>query len=428
MRAPLLILLLLLLVNTAVDFYIYRRARNCHNTVWRKAQLAAAIVGFIALVIAIALPARSGSEAMLLTKMWLLFAYLTIYVPKYLGMIVDMIAAIPILIKRKRVTTITRTGIALSIALFAAMWWGALINRYNLQVNHVTIEIDNLPSSFNGLTIAQFSDLHTGTFGTDTTFVSRIVDTINNLKPDIIVFTGDLVNRQSDEAIPFISTLSRLHAPHGVYAILGNHDYGDYREWASQAEKQDNMNLLYDIYKKTGIELLLNKHRWIRNASDSIALIGVENIGDPPFKIYGSLAASYPDLSDNNTKILLSHNPQHWVDSIASGPSLKRQKTNIQLTLSGHTHAIQIAVGRLSPAFFRYATWGGLYTDNACGSHESKQHITYAGNKTPLPESKKLYVNIGAGTVGMPMRLGATPEITMITLTTAKRPTSHSKN
>lgn len=271
------------------------------------------------------------------------------------------------------------------------MWWGATINRFHIDVNRVEVHVDGLPEEFEGITIAQFSDLHTGTFGTDTTFVGKLVDRINSLHPDIIVFTGDIVNRSSDEMRPFTTVLNRLHAPEGVYAILGNHDYGDYHNWPSAESKQANMNELYCLYSLTSMKLLRNETTWLHRGNDSIALIGVENIGDPPFTIYGSLTQAYPNLQDSNAKILLTHNPQHWVDSISSDP-----KANVALTLSGHTHAMQIEVAGISPAALRYQTWGGLY--NAPDGH------------------RHLYVNIGTGTVGIPMRLGATPEITLITL------------
>ncbi|MDE5940636.1 MAG: metallophosphoesterase [Muribaculaceae bacterium] len=399
MRAPLLILLILLVVNVLTDLYIYRRSASCANPLWKRLQAASAVAGLLIIGVAIALPARKGPETLLTWKMWALFSYLTLYIPKYVGIICDWLASLPLLWHKKRVKALTAGGIVLGTVTFAAMWWGALINRFNIQVNEVTVEIAGLPEAFDGMTIAQFSDLHTGTFGSDTTFTSALVDRINGLDPDLIVFTGDIVNRESTEADPFVSTLSRLYAPMGVAAILGNHDYGDYRDWDSAEEKQANMEHLYSVFSKAGIDLLLNETRWLRRGNDSIALIGVENIGDPPFKIYGSLKSSYPDISDSNTKILLTHNPQHWVDSIAEQPGM-----NIALTLSGHTHAMQMSAGHVSPAVFRYPTWGGLY-------HDSTDHA----------ESRKLYVNIGAGTVGLPMRMGATPEITLLTLRSAEK-------
>lgn len=392
MRIALLTLFIILGFNLLVDSYIYvQTRRRCKSPLWSRLQLVTAVLLILLMVVGMALPARGVSSTLLLAKMWVLFTYMSVYIPKYIAIIFDLIASLPRLWKRRRIKWLTVSGIVVALAVFCSIWWGALINRNRTQVRELEVEIPNLPASFNGFRVAQISDLHLGTYGSDTTFVSHVVEEVNGLGADAILFTGDIVNRQSEEMIPFIPVLRQLHAPQGVYAILGNHDYGDYRNWPSPAEKAANMDELYSHYRSTGIDLLRNTHRWLRCAADSIALIGVENIGDPPFKIYGSLPASYPTLGDSIPKILLSHNPQHWVDSIAGNRSI-----NIPLTLTGHTHAMQIEVGGLSPAILRYPTWGGLYTDRAGRS--------------------SMYVNIGLGTVGLPMRLGATPEITLITL------------
>lgn len=343
------------------------------------------------LMTAIIVPARNGSNHVLLTKMWLLFGYLTVYVPKITAVLFDLIASVPCLFGHKRIKPITVIGITIGTAIFLGMWWGALINRFRTDTREVTIEITDLPESFDGYRIVQFSDLHTGTYDNDTSYVSSLVDDINNLEGDVVVFTGDIVNRESSELHPFVNVLRRLHASDGVFAILGNHDYGDYMTWDSPADKQRNMEALYSALQRSGMDLLRNETRWLRRGNDSIALIGVENIGDPPFPVYGSLLRAYPTPGDDVTKILLTHNPAHWTDSISG-----HDEIHIPLTLSGHTHAMQIEMMGISPAALRYPTWGGLYTD----AHEHHQ----------------LYVNIGAGTVGMPMRLGATPEITVITL------------
>ncbi len=205
------------------------------------------------------------------------------------------------------------------------------------------------------------------------------------------MFTGVIVNRRTKELDPFVGTLSRIKAKDGVFSIMGNHDYGDYMEWENEADKEANIQRLFTLEQKMGWRLLHNKTAMIYRGNDSIAVIGVGNIGDRPFRIYGSLSRAYPEIEDDVTKILLSHNPTHWLDTIK-----KEQKSNIALTLSGHTHAMQIAIGRVSPAALRYKAWGGLY------SSEDKL--------------RNMYVNIGIGTVGIPMRIGATPEITIITL------------
>lgn len=392
MRLQLFPLFVFLCVNIYFDTYIYRILKRRFRSVWpSRVQLWSAIGLFLMIVVTICLPRRNCSNSLLLTIMWMLFGYLSVYLSKYVFVIFDFIARIPELFKKRRIKWITRTGGVAAVGLFCVLWWGALINRFGIDVKEVTIEIPDLPEGFEGYRIAQFSDMHVGTFGNDTTFVSEFVDRINSLNPDVIVFTGDIVNSRTAELPSQTGPFSRLHAPDGVYSILGNHDYGDYSEWPTPEAKKENLNLLKKLQADMGWRLLLNETVMLRQSGDSIALIGVENIGDPPFKVYGSLKQAYPLLSDSVKKILLTHNPAHWVDSIADKPAM-----NVDLSLSGHTHAMQIEMLGWSPAKYRYPTWGGLYKDK--------------------DERRQLYVNIGGGTVGFPARVGATPEITMITL------------
>ena len=181
-----------------------------------------------------------------------------------------------------------------------------------------------------------------------------------------------------------------MHGRDGVFSILGNHDYGDYYSWNSPADKADNMQQLLDMQSEMGWKMLNNATSFIHRGNDSIALIGVENVGDPPFTVYGDLDMAYETLDDPVVKILLSHNPAHWVEDIKDAPD-----KNIALTLSGHTHAMQMSAFGVSPAAWRYPTWGGLYADE---------------------DGHQLYVNIGLGEVAIPARIGANPEITLITL------------
>lgn len=394
MRASIVLMLCLLAVSMAADWYIMRQvARRCrkHPRFWTRLELYSSIVMNLVLVAAIIVPADEGGNSQLLTKMWLLFGYLSVYIPKFLGILFDFLASIPVLFGHKRLKALTITGIAIAMASFGAMWWGALVNRLTIDQTEVEVNVAGLPEAFDGYRIAHISDLHVGTFGTDTAFVSRLVDRVNASGADAICFTGDIVNRSTAEIKPFVRTLSRLNAPDGVFAILGNHDYGDYMDWPSPAGKTRNMQELYDAFAEMGARLLRNHTVYLRRGNDSVALIGVENIGEPPFPVYGSLTRAYPRLDDTVTKILLTHNPMHWVDSISG-----RDDINVPLTLSGHTHAMQIEIAGMSPSALRYPTWGGLYADS--------------------PQRHQLYVNIGAGTIGFPMRLGATPELTVITL------------
>lgn len=395
MRLPLLLILPLLILGILVDCHIQRAIkRRCGKaaSVAGRIALVVAIICQTALILALCWPKRSGADDGLQTIMWVLFAYFSVYVPKYIFCLFDLVACIPCIFRRKRIKAVSVAGAAAACLLFAAMWWGALINRYNIDVRRVDITDSRLPAGFDGLTIAQFSDLHTGTFGTDTAFVAELVETINGLKPDVIVFTGDIVNRHAPELKPFTGPLSRLSAPEGVYSILGNHDYGDYYKWPDEAAKKADLVTLDSLQRSMGWQLLRNENRTLRRGNDSIMLIGVENVGDPPFRIYGSLPDSYAgSMADANFKILLSHNPAHWVNDIEHNPD-----NNIALTLSGHTHAMQMSAFGFSPAVFRYPTWGGLYSS---------------------PDSlRRLYVNIGSGEVGIPARIGATPEVTLFTL------------
>lgn len=392
MRLPIIPLLVFLVLNVFVDTYIYGILKHRFRSLLpSKIQLWSANALFILILAVICLPKRNCSNGMLMAMMWMLYTYIAFYLPKYLFVIIDLIAKIPCLFKRHRLSWLSITGAVLSVVTFVALWWGALVNRFNIDVNDVEIEIAGLPDGFDGYRIVQFSDMHVGTFGNDTTFVSTFVDRINALNPDLIVFTGDIVNSKTTELPPFVAPFSRLNAPDGVYSILGNHDYGDYSEWPSAEAKKGNLELMKKLQADMGWYLLLNETVMLRQDGDSIALIGVENIGDPPFKVYGSLSKAYPQLSDSVSKILLTHNPAHWADSISGHADMR-----VPLSLSGHTHAMQLEILGWSPAKYRYPTWGGLYNDS------DKQH--------------QLYVNIGGGTVGFPARVGATPEITLITL------------
>lgn len=392
MRLPLLIIIITIAINLAIDWYIYHVIKKTarHPRVFSRIHIGIVVALFLYIIIGISLPRRSGSDASLLNIMWIIYSYFTIYLPKWIYIIFDLVASIPRLWKRAKLKIVSFSGIALAFTWFILMWWGALFNRYNISINNVDIEISSLPDEFDGYRIAQFSDLHAGSYKNDTTFLAQVVDAINAQKPDMIAFTGDIVNRRTDEIIPFLPTLSRLKAPDGVYSILGNHDYGDYCNWENDAQKRENLVALHKAQESIGWKLLLNETSIIRHGNDSIAIIGVENWGDPPFSVYGDLTQSYPTLNDSITKILLTHNPAHWTSEIANN-----DKANISLTLSGHTHAMQMSLFGLSPSVWRYKTWGGLYYDKS---------------------GKYLYVNIGIGTVGIPTRIGATPEITILTL------------
>lgn len=399
MRLPLILILPLLIIDALVDWYICRQVwHRCSRgaTLWRRVALWSSAALALFLIALILWPKKSGSDSDLSALMWCLYAYFTIYLPKYMWVVFDLISKAPQLFKHKRIKAVSIAGGVVALLTFVMMWWGALINRYQIEVQEVTITNPSVPEGFDGFRIVQFSDLHTGSFGSDTTFVSKLVDRINSLEPDAVLFTGDIVNRHTSELEPFTSVLSRITAP--VFSVLGNHDYGDYYRWPDSIAKAADHRRLIDLQHQMGWDLLNNSSRVWRCRGDSMVIIGVENIGDPPFAVYGDLDRAYPgNLADSSFKILMSHNPSHWLDDIKDAPD-----KNIALTLSGHTHAMQMELFGISPAAWRYPTWGGLYAD-ADSAH-------------------RLYVNIGAGEVGIPARIGATPELTIINLRRGTRP------
>lgn len=390
MRVPFVAALVIGLLSLASDAYILRVIMKRDNKPWIKwAHIVVSALCYIMICVTLMMPYRSGSDDVLEAVNYMLFTYCSIYFAKILFIVFDLIASVPCLLKRPRWRWLSWCGGVMAVALFVVMWWGALFNRFNIRVNEVDAAVPGLPEAFDGFRILQFSDFHVGSYYGDTLFVAEVVDRINSLNPDVVFFTGDMVNRHTGELQPFVNILSRIGKP--VYAILGNHDYGDYTSWPTPEAKQRNMHQLHDAFRQMGWRLLLNETEMLRRGGDSIAIVGVENIGDPPFHIYGDLRKAYPSLGDSVTKILLTHNPAHWTSDIAGNDT-----ANVALTLSGHTHAMQMEVMGFSPAVFRYPTWGGLYHDKD-GRHP-------------------LYVNIGVGTVGIPARIGATPELTLITL------------
>jgi len=392
-----LIFLLIPAIGILADWYIDRALRRMAPSRTRRCLLTAhriLSVLFAADAVAVlCMPVRDADNPVLLATTWMLFIYLSVYLPKFIFVIVDLIGSLPMLWHRRRLRALTYAGAGLAFVLFGAMWWGALVNRFRVQVNEAVVASRYVPRAFDGYRILQLSDIHLGTYGNDTTYVARVVDEANALDVDLILFTGDIVNRSSAEMKPFVTVLSRLKARDGVMAVLGNHDHGDYREWESDAAKAADVDSLKAMYAAAGIDLLVDSYRDIVRGQDTLTVVGVDNISEPEFQTYGSLTRAYPRGS-RPAKILMSHNPEHWRRSIAGRP-FDAPENDFLLTLAGHTHAMQMEVGGVSPAALRYPLWGGLYSDD---------------------EGHWLYVNIGIGTVGFPMRLGATPELTVITL------------
>ena len=272
-----------------------------------------------------------------------------------------------------------------SLTLLAAIY-GCTYGRMQIRVVEQTVECEDLPESFDGYRIVQISDIHIGTFSKKSTFISRLAKQTNAIQPDMIVFTGDLMNIRASELAGFEEDLSAFKAKDGIYSILGNHDYGVYGHYQTQDGRQRNVDDLRKAERSFGWNLLEDEHRFIHRGCDSIALIGVGDIGKPPFPHFGNLDMAMSGIPKGTFQILLSHDPSHWRWEVIP-------QSDIQLTLSGHTHAMQLKVGSFSPAKWKYPEWGGLYK-------EGKQ---------------QLFVSIGVGGT-IPFRLGAFPEIVVLTL------------
>ncbi|MDE6511393.1 MAG: metallophosphoesterase [Muribaculaceae bacterium] len=425
MRLPLPAIIALFALSILVDLYIrkdIRTGKGSNRQGWSNAYAISSFLLWIFLAVTVAMPRRS-LDGGVYAVMWMLTVYLSIYIPKAIYCIFSLLGRIPCLFGGKRWRWINYAGGCAAIFGFALIWHGIAYTRTHTQTVNLTLNSAKLPASFDGYRIVQISDLHLGTWGKETEFLTDFVKKVNDLNPDLIVFTGDIVNQKADELKPFEKILSQLKAKDGVYSILGNHDYGDYVDWPTPEAKSANLENIKKTQKDAGWKMLNNEHEYIYrqmgNRKDSIALIGVENWGEPPFGQYGDLLKAYPiderhNLRDNNFKILLTHNPEHWVQEV-------RKRSNIDLSLAGHTHAMQASFDlfgkRYSPAALRYKTWGGFYTENVMGN------ITDLGNPDLTEglerdlDNPSLYVNIGAGEVAMPFRVGnSNPEITLITL------------
>jgi len=282
-------------------------------------------------------------------------------------------------------------GVGIGSSLFGSLLYG-FGNKYKYKIEKRKVSFENLPSSFKGMKIVHISDIHSGSLE-DISAVEKGVQKILELKPDLIFFTGDLVNNVADEMEQLKDVFSRLKAPFGVYSILGNHDYGDYVQWPSKEAKSNNLNRLKSIHAEMGWRLLLNEHIGLEKDGETIGLIGVENWGAKAnFSRYGDLKKAYEGSEKYPFKILLSHDPSHWDAEVC------KHYTDIDLMLSGHTHGMQFGVEipgfRWSPVQYVYKQWSGLYANG----------------------QQRLYVNRGFGFLGYPGRVGMLPEITLLEL------------
>ena len=380
MLLRILLLLFVLLIVPDVYIYIrYVRRWTCH-WLWRAVTFLPTILLLLYMLLVFQHD-DMHSEHQPVVGLFM-FIFLLYTVPRMLFTLLDFLG----LIVFPRIIRI----IAMTVALFSCilLCYGYFIGRNRFVVHQQTFYFPNLPQEFDGYRIVHFSDMHIGTFADGhQNDVTEIVNLINHQKGDVILFTGDLVNYEARETDGYKQVLSQLKASDGVFAVMGNHDYSMYIRYPKEEERAADVQELQRRIRSYGWDLLLNEHRVIRRGKDSLIIAGVENDGRPPFPAYGDLPKTMKGLKRNCFTVLMSHDPTHWRRNIIP-------QTNIQLTLSGHTHAGQLKVFGWSPVAHVYREWSGAYSE---------------GNQI-------LNVSDGIGAVMFPFRFGAWPEVNVITL------------
>ncbi len=399
-----LFLVILLLLIAAVEFYTFQAFKTVSkNKIVRFSYLTVNIALYVYVIFSILTYDRgNGQTPQFQMAMGLL---LTFSIPKLLIILVlfgediyrwfvKLISVIsngetqPIEGRRKFVSQL---ALGLAAIPFVSFIYGIIQGKYNYKVVKYQLTFKDLPEAFDGYTITQISDIHSGSF-TNREKISYGVDLINEQKSDIMLFTGDIVNNKADEMDDWIDVFDKLEAKDGKYSILGNHDYGDYMDWKNPQDKVDNFQKVKDIHKKIGFDLLLDEHRYLEKDGQKIALLGVENWGKG-FNQAGDLARASSGIQQEDFKILMSHDPSHWQEKI------KKDDFNYHLTLSGHTHGLQMGIEipgflKWSPSQYVYKQWAGLYEEYG----------------------RFINVNRGFGYHAFPGRVGVWPEITVIEL------------
>ena len=286
---------------------------------------------------------------------------------------------------------VSQIALGLAAIPFASIIYGMTFGKYNYKVIKQQVFFPDLPDAFDGFTITQISDIHSGSFDNPDK-INYAIDLVNEQNSDLILFTGDIVNTHAKEMHPWIDNFNRIKKhKYGKFSVLGNHDYGEYVTWPSQKAKDENFEAIKNLYGQIDFKLLLNEHTFITKGDDKIALVGVENWGNN-FKKAGDINKASANLTQDDFKILMSHDPSHWEAEVIP------KYPQINLTLSGHTHGMQFGLEnpyfKWSPVQWVYKQWAGLYQ----------------------AEQQQLYVNRGFGFLGYPGRVGIMPEITLIEL------------
>ena len=369
---------------------IYISATFLHHApmVWRLLLFAPAVVGLLSLLVMF-FKGFSSAYGTVFLVMLLCFA-----MPMLIFTVVSLIAKLLGIWNATAASVTNIVGLVVAVVASLMALYGLAFGWKHLETAHVDLYFDDLPEAFDGYRIAHLSDLHVGTYGKRTAFVEKVVQRVNEERPDLVVYTGDLVNIDPSELPPFTALLSQFDAPDGVISILGNHDYCLYGDPTRWSHVREGAWKVVGVERDMGWKVLLNEHCLLSRGGDTIAIAGVENMGKPPFPQIGSLRDAVASVTDYDTvrcdtdlfTILLSHDPSHWRMEVV--PS-----THIPLTLSGHTHAAQFQLFGLSPSRWMYKEWGGLYE----------------------ADGQKLYVSTGLGGT-LPFRFGAWPQFTIVTL------------
>lgn len=383
---------LILLLWFCTDIYFYQAIHTLSKSdtySWLYWLIDLTLMGGLVAVIFI----RRGSQLQQRLITWIMGLMLLAFIPRLFSWPVLLIEDITRLFRGFPARSIWVSELTLSISavIFLVVLFGITRGRHFYRLRRETIWFPDLPEAFDGFTITQITDVHSGSF-TDAAGVKKGLDLVNNQQSDVILFTGDLVNSRASEMDQWIPAFSGLKAPMGKFSILGNHDYGDYIQWENAEAKRANFNQLKQVHSEIGFRLLLDEAVKIKKGDQSIALIGVENWGKGGFHQYGDLEKATAQVPDDAFKVLMSHDPSHW-----EGVTLQHRK-QIHLTLSGHTHGMQFGIDFLgfkwSPIQYVYKQWAGLYQN--------------AG--------RFLYVNRGFGFLGLKGRIGMWPEVAVITL------------
>ena len=387
----------------ALEFYIYQAFKTVTNNHWlRIAYWAITLIAYLFFIYEILNFKRTDRDhhrVQLVASLFLIFFLPKLFIIFFL-LIEDLYRGIRFLFQSfgggenylpERRQFLSFIGIGSAAMLSAFFIDGIIFGKYRHSVRKVKIKIKNLPASFKGYKIIQISDVHSGSFFHPEK-LQKAINLINEQKADLIIFTGDMVNNYAHEFEPFVPLFSSIQSKDGKLSILGNHDYGDYGEWKSAEEKAENVPHLIQLQAKAGFQMLRNEHRIIEKNGEKLYILGVENWGEKPFPQYGDLDKAAAGVPPEAAKILMSHDPTHF-DRI-----VKKHPSNVQLTLSGHTHGMQFGIDlknvRWSPVQYRYPKWADLYES----------------------EGKSLYVNRGFGVIGYPGRVGIEPEITLFEL------------